>query len=156
MGVPQRGVLASEGQLASVAAIAKTKGGLRRIKFKASIMNILRLLAVLAMPFSLTFPIAAQAQPAATTVAQMSSASPSTMKTDVVKALQGCNLTMQQKMQIKPMVTNYQSETTNADAATKKSAQEKLLKEIYGVLTPEQQTEFKASLKSSLGSSASP
>jgi hypothetical protein len=31
-----------------------------------------------------------------------------------------------------------------------------LLKNIYGVMTPDQQAKFKASLKSSLGSGASP
>jgi Spy/CpxP family protein refolding chaperone len=53
------------------------------------------------------------------------------------------------------MVQNYKSQTANADAATKKSAQEALLKQIYGVLTPDQQTKFKASLKASMASSGS-
>lgn len=61
---------------------------------------------------------------------------------------------MRQKMQIKPMIEHYQSQTSGADAAQKKSAQEQLLKSIYGVMTPAQQTQFKNSLKSSLGSSS--
>jgi hypothetical protein len=54
------------------------------------------------------------------------------------------------------MLEQYQQQTANADAATKKSAQQQLLKNIYGVMTPDQQAKFKASLKSSLGSGASP
>ena len=61
-----------------------------------------------------------------------------------------------QKMQIKPMIEQYQQQTANADAATKKSAKEQLLKGIYGVMTPDQQAKFKASLKSSLGSAPRP
>jgi hypothetical protein len=51
-------------------------------------------------------------------------------------------------------VKQYQAQTANADAATKKSAKEQLLKGIYGVMTPDQQAKFKASLKSSLGGTA--
>ena len=82
--------------------------------------------------------------------------SPSQVQTAVRSALQAAQLTPQQKLKIKPMLEQYQQKTANADAATKKSAQEQLLKNIYGVLTPDQQAKFKASLKSSLGSGASP
>ncbi|MBV8068213.1 MAG: hypothetical protein JO113_09590 [Candidatus Eremiobacteraeota bacterium] len=82
--------------------------------------------------------------------------SPSQVQTAVRNALQAAQLTPQQKLKIKPMLEHYQQQTANADAATKKSAQEQLLKNIYGVMTPDQQAKFKASLKSSLGSGASP
>lgn len=82
--------------------------------------------------------------------------SPSQVKTAVTSALQAAQLTPQQKLKIRPMIQQYQQQTANADAATKKSAQEQLLKNIYGVMTPDQQAKFKASLKSSLGSGASP
>lgn len=116
-------------------------------------MSILRLIAALAVPLSLTFPLSALAQPTATTVAQMGTTDPSKVQAAVKTALQSANLTMRQKMQIKPMVQQYQSQTAGADAAQKKSAEEQLLKGIYGVMTPAQQTQFKNSLKSSLGSS---
>ncbi|MBV8372185.1 MAG: hypothetical protein JOY69_02905 [Candidatus Eremiobacteraeota bacterium] len=112
------------------------------------------MLFVFALPFALWAPTAASAQPAATvTVAQATSANPQQVQAAVKKALESANLTVRQKLQIKPMVEEYQSQTANADAATKKSAQEALLKKIYGVLTPAQQTQFKASLKASLSSS---
>ncbi|HEY2474450.1 MAG TPA: hypothetical protein VGI19_06570 [Candidatus Cybelea sp.] len=83
-------------------------------------------------------------------------ASPSQVQSAVKGAIQAADLSPRQKMQIKPMVQQYQQQTANADEATKKSAKEQLLKGIYGVMTPDQQTKFKASLKSSLGSSAPP
>jgi hypothetical protein len=86
-------------------------------------------------------------------VAQQSS---SQVQTAVHNALQAAQLTPRQMLKIKPMLEQYQKQTANADAATKKSAKEQLLKNIYGVLTPDQQAKFKASLKSSLGSGASP
>jgi hypothetical protein len=82
--------------------------------------------------------------------------SPSQVQTAVRNAIQAAQLTPQQKLKIKPMLEQYQQQTANADAATKKSAKEQLLKNIYGVMTPDQQAKFKASLKSSLGSGASP
>jgi hypothetical protein len=82
--------------------------------------------------------------------------SPSQVQTAVRNAIQAAQLSPQQKLKIKPMLEQYQQKTANADAATKKSAQEQLLKNIYGVMTPDQQAKFKASLKSSLGSGASP
>ncbi|MFY9738699.1 MAG: hypothetical protein WAK11_06555 [Candidatus Cybelea sp.] len=115
-------------------------------------MSILRLIAVLAIPLSLAFPLGALAQPTATIVAQMGTTDPSKVQAAVRAALQSANLTLRQKMEIKPMVAQYQSQTAGADAAQKKLAQEKLLKGIYGVMTPAQQTQFKSSLKSSLGS----
>jgi t-SNARE complex subunit (syntaxin) len=117
-------------------------------------MSALRLVISLALPLALCVPVAASAQqPSAMSVAQASSPNPAQVQAAVKKALQSVNLTVRQKLQIKPMVDDYQSQTANADAATKKSAQEALLKKIYGVLTPQQQTEFKASLKASLSSS---
>lgn len=86
--------------------------------------------------------------------AQASAPSPSQVQTAVRGALQSAELTPQQKMKIAPMIKQYQEQTANADAATKKSAKEQLLKGIYGVMTPDQQAKFKASLKSSLGGSA--
>jgi hypothetical protein len=82
--------------------------------------------------------------------------SPSQVQTAVRNAIQAAQLTPQQKLKIKPMLEQYQQQTANADAATKKSAKEQLLKNIYGVMTPDQQAKFKASLKASLGSGASP
>jgi len=82
--------------------------------------------------------------------------SPSQVQTAVRNAVQAAQLTPQQKLKIRPMLEQYQQQTANADAATKKSAQQQLLKNIYGVMTPDQQAKFKASLKSSLGSGASP
>lgn len=86
--------------------------------------------------------------------AQATAASPSQVQTAVRSALQSAELTPQQKMKIAPMIKQYQEQTAGADAATKKSAKEQLLKGIYGVMTPDQQAKFKASLKSSLGASA--
>jgi Spy/CpxP family protein refolding chaperone len=112
-------------------------------------MRISRLIACLALPLVLAAPAAALAQ-------QSSGApNPAAVQSAVKNALQSVNLTPHQKMQIAPMVQNYKSQTANADAATKKSAQEALLKQIYGVLTPDQQTKFKASLKASMASSGS-
>lgn len=116
-------------------------------------MRIFRLIAVLAIPLSLAVPLSALAQPTATIVAQMGTTDPSKVQAAVKKALQSVNLTPRQKIQIKPMVQQYQSQTAGADAAQKKSAEEQLLKGIYGVMTPTQQSQFKTSLKSSLGSS---
>lgn len=82
--------------------------------------------------------------------------SPSQVQTAVRNAIQAAQLTPQQKLKIRPMLEQYQQQTANADAATKKSAQQQLLKNIYGVMTPDQQAKFKSSLKSSLGSGASP
>jgi hypothetical protein len=73
------------------------------------------------------------------------------VKVAVENALEGVNLTPQQKREIAPMVRNYESQTANADAATTKAAKESLLKNIYGVLTPTQQTQFKTSVKAQLG-----
>ena len=116
-------------------------------------MKILRLIAVLAVPLSFAFPVSAPAQPTTTMVAQTGTTDPSKVQAAVKTALQSANLSMRQKMQIKPMIQQYQSQTANATASQKKSAQEQLLKDIYGVMTPAQQTQFKSSLKSSLGSS---
>lgn len=105
-------------------------------------MRFSRLLAGLMLPLALVLPGAALAQQAGPSPAQMQAA--------VKSSLQSVNLTMAQKRQILPMVQQYKSQTENADPATKKAAQETLLKNIYGVLTPDQQAKFKASMKASL------
>lgn len=117
-------------------------------------MRISGLVAVLALTAAMA-PAGAIAQSSSVMVAQAaaSSMSPSQVQTAVRNALQAADLTIRQKMQIKPMVQDYQQQTANADAATKKSAQEALLKKIYGVLTPDQQAKFKASLKASMAAS---
>jgi Spy/CpxP family protein refolding chaperone len=108
-------------------------------------------IAALMLPLALAFPGAGMAHQSGAMSAQ-ASPSPAQMQTAVKNALQSVNLTTRQKLQIKPMIENYQSQTANASAAQKKSAQEALLKNIYGILTPQQQTQFKASLKSSMAS----
>ncbi len=113
-------------------------------------MRISRLLAGLALPFALALPCAVLAQQPGSGSGAMAGMSPAQVQSAVKTSLQSVNLTPRQKLQIKPMVQNYQQETAGADAATKKSAQEALLKNIYGVLTPQQQTEFKASMKAQL------
>lgn len=119
-------------------------------------MSILRTVVGVVLPLAIAFPGAAFAQqPGAMWVAQASMANPSQVQAAVKKALQSVNLTMRQKLQIKQMVEEYQSQTANADVATKKSAGEALIKKIYGVLTPAQQTQFKASMKASMPNSMS-
>lgn len=118
-------------------------------------MRFSRLIPGLMLPLSLVFagPVLAQ-QSGSMTVSQAAAPSPSQMQAAVKSALQSAGITMQQKRQIVPMVQQYKSQTENADPATKKSAQEALLKNIYGVLTPDQQAKFKASLKASLANPA--
>ena len=117
-------------------------------------MSISRFITSLVLPvaLALALPGAAVAQLAG---AMSSAANPSAVAAAVKSALQSVNLTPKQTMQIKPMVQGYQSQTAGADAATKKSAQEALIKNIYGVLTPDQQAKFKASLKASMASTPS-
>jgi len=121
-------------------------------------MRISRVIAAFALPLALSLPVATFAQsggaPAAAPAGggMASKVSPEQMQTAVKSSLKSVNLTMRQKMQIKPMIENYQSQTAGADAATKKSAQENLLKGIYGILTPPQQAQFKSSMKASLAS----
>jgi hypothetical protein len=129
-------------------------------------MSILRVVTTATIPLMLTIlPFTAPAQLQAAPVAQASApaqgSAPAQTTTPtqaevqaaVKKALQSVDLTMPQMRQIRPMIANYKSQTANADAATKKAAKEKLLEGIYGVLTPAQQAQFKASLKQSLGGS---
>lgn len=96
-------------------------------------------------------PFGVSAQQPVPVIAQATAPTPADMKVAVENALGGVNLTSQQKREIAPMVRNYKSQTANADAATTKTAQESLLKNIYGVLTPTQQTQFKTSMKAQLG-----
>lgn len=114
-------------------------------------MRLSRLIAGLILPLSLALavPVLAQ-QSGAMSGSQAAAPSPAQLQAAVKSSLQSVGLTMQQKRQILPMVQQYKSQTEGADAATKKSAQESLLKNIYGVLTPDQQTKFKASLKAAL------
>ena len=108
-------------------------------------MRFFQVMAGVALSCAIAAPSLAFAQ---------TSPTPTQVQTAVRNAVQAAQLSPRQKMQIKPMVEKYQQQTANADAATKKSAQQQLLKGIYGVMTPDQQTKFKASLKSSLGSAA--
>ena len=108
-------------------------------------MRFFQVIASLALSCSIVTPSVAFAQQ-----------SPSQVQTEVRNALQAAQLTPQQKLKIKPMLEQYQQQTANADPATTKSAKEQLLKNIFGVMTPDQQAKFKASLKSSLGSGGSP
>jgi hypothetical protein len=117
-------------------------------------MSILRVVTTATMPLMLTFlAFTAPAQLQAATIAQANTPSQAEVQAAVKKALESVDLTMHQMRQIRPMVANYKSQTANADAATKKAAKETLLEGIYGVLTPAQQVQFKASLKQSLGES---
>jgi hypothetical protein len=111
-------------------------------------MRLLHIIAALAFSSAIATPSVVFAQGAAPSSSQV--------QTAVHSALQAADLTMHQKMQIKPMIEQYQQQTANADDATKKSAKQQLLKSIYGVMTPDQQAKFKASLKSSLGAGAAP
>jgi len=92
--------------------------------------------------------------PASATPVVVAQASPSAMQAeakDAVKtALKSVNLTRHQKIQIAPMLENYKNQTANADDATKKTQQKALIKQIYGILSPDQQAQFKASLKQSM------
>jgi Spy/CpxP family protein refolding chaperone len=112
-------------------------------------------MSALALPIALALPGVASAQAAPPAGAMASSMSPDQVQAAVKSSLKACDLTIKQKLAIKPMVENYQSQTAGADAATKKSAQESLLKNIYGVLTPQQQATFKASMKSQMASAMS-
>jgi hypothetical protein len=115
-------------------------------------MRISSLIAAFAIPMLLaTFPIAAAAQQQTNTMAQPAKFTPDQVKSAVKQALMSVGLTMQQKRSIRGMVQGYEQQTANADDATKQAAQKTLLKNIYGQLTPDQQTKFKASIKQSLG-----
>jgi Spy/CpxP family protein refolding chaperone len=115
-------------------------------------VSIYRFLAAASLPLVFALPVAAQAQQRSIMVAQATAPTSSDMKAAVKKALQSVNLTHEQKRQIAPMIKNYESQTANADPATTEAAKKSLMKNIYGVLTPSQQTQFKASMKQSLGS----
>jgi ABC-type transporter MlaC component len=83
-------------------------------------------------------------------IAQTAKPTPAQVKTAVKNALMSVDLTLKQKREIKSMVENYQTQTANADDATKQAAAKTLMKNIYGTLTPDQQKQFKASIKQSL------
>jgi Spy/CpxP family protein refolding chaperone len=107
---------------------------------------------ITAAALSLAFaPLAASAQREATVFAQATAPSEADMKVALKNALAGVNLTPQQKRHIGPMVRNYETQTANADPATTKAAKETLIANIYGVLTPTQQQQFRASMKAQLG-----
>jgi hypothetical protein len=107
--------------------------------------------AGLSLAFGLALPVGAAAQsPAPMAAATASAAQKAQLQADVKNALEGVHLTPVQKIKIKSMTDKYQTQTANADAATKKADGKALIKNIYGVLTPDQQTQFKASMKSSV------
>jgi Spy/CpxP family protein refolding chaperone len=115
-------------------------------------------IAALAATFSLALSCAAihpaaAATAAPATAAPAMSSSHANMQAAVKKGIEDAQLTPRQKMQIAPMVKKYQTDTANATASQKTAAQKTLLKNIYGVMTPDQQAKFKASVKSSMGSS---
>lgn len=83
-------------------------------------------------------------------IAQAAQPTPAQVKAAVKNALMSVGLTYRQKREIKSMTESYQAQTANADDATKQADAKALLKNIYGVLTPDQQTKFKASIKQSL------
>jgi Spy/CpxP family protein refolding chaperone len=112
-------------------------------------VRIPQLIAGIAIPAALMLPIAALAAPV-TVVAQASTATQANTKNAVKAALKSVDLTPHQKLQIKPMIQNYETQSANADPATEQADQKALIKQIYGVLTPAQQTQFKASLKQSM------
>jgi Spy/CpxP family protein refolding chaperone len=108
---------------------------------------------IAAATFSAAFcvvPLSVSARQQSVIVAQAASPSPQEVKAAVKQALSSADLTRSQKRQVKGMVENYEAQTTNADASTKKAASKTLIKNIYGILTPSQQATFKASLKQSL------
>jgi Spy/CpxP family protein refolding chaperone len=114
-------------------------------------MRLSLLLSAAALPLLLALPAVAPAQQSGTSAGASAGAmSPEQMQGAVKSALKSVNLTPRQKLQIKPMIQTYQTQTAGADAATTKAAKEQLLKGIYGVLTPQQQSEFQASLKASI------
>jgi hypothetical protein len=115
-------------------------------------MRISPFIAALTLPLLLgSFQIAAVAQQQTNSMAQPSKVTPAQVKDAVKQALMSVGLTRQQKLEIRKMVQSYEQQTTNADDATKQAAQKTLLENIYGKLTPAQQTQFKASIKQSLG-----
>ena len=111
----------------------------------------IRRFIVTALSSLLLAPLALWGQCSTPAIAQSAQTSDD-MKVAVKNALAGVNLTPQQKRQIAPMVHKFESQTANADAATTKTAKENLVKNIYGVLTPTQQAQFKASMRAQLGS----
>ena len=115
-------------------------------------MRISLLLASIALPMALLLPAPGSAH-GATIVAQSATTTQSEAKDAVKTALKSVDLTFKQKREIKPMIKNYEAQTANADEATKKADQKALLENIYAVLTPAQQTQFKASLKTSMQNS---
>lgn len=109
---------------------------------------------VLMLTFSLLSganPAAAVAQQQTNTMAQPAKFTPAQVKDAVKQALMSVNLSMAQKREIRKMVQSYEQQTANADDATKQAAQKALLQNIYAQLSPSQQTQFKASIKQSLG-----
>ncbi len=115
-------------------------------------MKVFHLIVMAAMSAGLAVvPAIVRAEPQSNAIAQAAKPTPSQVKAAVKTALASVDLTLPQKRAIKSMVQSYESQTANADDATKQAAQETLLKNIYQTLTPQQQTQFKASIKQSLG-----
>jgi t-SNARE complex subunit (syntaxin) len=113
-------------------------------------MRILRITASIAISVLALFTPAIVAAQQHLLVAQAAQPTPEQVKAAVKNALMSVNLTLRQKREIKSMVDNYKTETANVDEATKQADAKSLLKNIYDVLTPDQQTQFKASIKQSL------
>ena len=113
-------------------------------------MSICRSLAFAIVSVVITLPPLAIAASPSIVVAQAAQPTPDQVKAAVKNALMSCNLTIRQKREIHSMVQDYQTQTANADSATKQADAKALIKNIYGKLTPDQQTQFKASIKQSL------
>ncbi len=113
-------------------------------------MRIHRLVALAIVPVFVTLAPLSVSAKENIVIAQAAQPSPSQVKAAVKNALMSVNLTFKQKREIKSMVDNYQTQTANADDATKQADAKALIKNIYGILTPDQQTQFKASMKQSL------
>jgi len=113
-------------------------------------MRTRRFFALAIVPiFMLLAPVSTIAAQSVT-VAQAAQPTPDEVKAAVKNALMSVGLSMRQKREIHSMVQSYQAQTATADSATKQADAKALLKNIYGVLTPDQQTQFKASIKQSL------
>ena len=114
-------------------------------------MRLSKVIAGFALACAIVAPRIAFAHSSSIMLAQASAPSSSQVQAAVKNAIKAAELTPQEKMKIAPMIKQYKEQTANADPAAQKSAKEELLKGIYGVMTPDQQAKFKASLKSSLG-----
>ncbi len=107
------------------------------------------------MPIAMAVPVSASVPKASitqTAQAATSSQEQQKVQSSVKKALKSTHPTTQQKEEILGFLSNYEAQTQNANPEQMQAAKKTLLESIYNVLTPAQQTQFKASLKQSLGS----